>query len=45
VKDIGKNLPTEGMGKAVSDGAGGATKAVEEGAEKAGNALKKLFGN
>jgi len=42
MKDIGKNLPTEGMGKAVGDGA---TKAVEEGAEKAGNALKKLFGN
>jgi hypothetical protein len=45
VKDLGKNLPTEGIGKAVGDGAGGATDAVEKGAEEAGKALKKLFGN
>jgi hypothetical protein len=45
VKDLGKNLPTESLGKAVGDGAGGATDAVEKGAEEAGKALKKLFGN
>ena len=44
VKDLGKNLPTDGIGKAIGGGAGDATKAVEEGAEKAGKALKKLFG-
>lgn len=44
-KELGKNLPTDAMGKAVGEGAGGATKAVEEGAEEAGKALKKLFGN
>ena len=33
-----------GIGKAIGGGAGDATKAVEEGAEKAGKAFKKLFG-
>jgi hypothetical protein len=45
MKDIGKNLPTEGMGKALGEGAGEASGAVEKGAEEAGKALKKLFGN
>ncbi len=44
VKDLGKNLPTDGIGKAIGGGASDATKAVEEGAEKAGKAFKKLFG-
>lgn len=48
VKDLGKglgeNLPTDAIGKAIGGGAGDVTKAVEEGAEKAGEALKKLFG-
>ena len=43
VKDLGKNLPTDAIGKSVGDG--DATKAVEEGAAEAGKALKKLFGN
>ncbi len=45
VKDLGKNLPTDAIGKSLGDGAGDATKAIEEGAESAGKALKKLFGN
>lgn len=45
IKGFGKNLPADAIGKAVGDGAGDAVKAVEEGAEKAGEALKKLFGN
>ncbi len=44
VKDLGKKLPTEDIGKAIGGGAGDASKAVGEGAEKAGKALKKLFG-
>ncbi len=44
VKDLGKNLPTDGIGKAIGGGASDATKAVEEGAEKASKAFKKLFG-
>ncbi len=42
-KDFGKNLSTDGIGKAIG-GASDATKAIEEGAEKAGKALEKLFG-
>ncbi len=45
VTDLGKNLPTDGIDKAVGGAASDTTKAVEEGAEKAGEALKKLFGN
>ncbi len=44
VKDLGKNLSTDGIGKAIGGGASDATKAVEEGAEKVGKALEKLFG-
>ncbi len=39
VKDLGKNLPTDAIGKSIGDG--DAAKAIEEGAK----ALKKLFGN
>jgi hypothetical protein len=48
IENLGKNLPTDAIGKALGGSGGGsgdATKAIEEGAAEATKALKKLFGN